>query len=55
MDEREPTPRVLFVDDKPAVCRLLSGKLPQERYDYRIASGGQEAFELMCAEGSIRF
>ena len=41
-----PRPRVLCAHDKPAVCRLPSGKLRQIGYEHRIAASGQEAFEL---------
>ena len=54
MDDRRPTPRVLFVDDQSAVCNLLSGDLSQRGEDDRAASGGQEVFEIMQVEGSLR-
>jgi CheY-like chemotaxis protein len=54
MDDRRPTPRVLFVDDQSAVCNLLSGELSEGGQDDGTASGGQEGFEMMQVEGSLR-
>jgi len=40
-------PRVLVVDDEPAICLLLKELLGQAGFDCRTASSGNEALEVL--------
>ncbi|MCI0421208.1 MAG: response regulator, partial [Acidobacteria bacterium] len=39
--------RILVVDDEPAICKLLTGKLQQSGFDVQSCASGKAALELL--------
>jgi cyclic di-GMP phosphodiesterase len=50
MDNREPKPRVLVVDDEPPVWELLGEKLGKSGFSWQGCSSGEEALEWLGRE-----
>ncbi len=40
--------RILVVDDEPMLCEILKDFLEMDQYEVDQASGGQQAFEMIC-------